>query len=156
MIVKYEGQMFLQQLNKQIDTLKNTFEFDIVFKNGVRFNKDFMTIYAMPLHDFLFHLRKKRQYNRKIESYLLLGFSISKKVAKSCKRNLLRRRIKSIMRSIVNLFGHHVFVFVCRKGVIDYDFNALSKHITYSVKRLTKHKSNTNKQAIIRHPLHIK
>ena len=81
--------------HKKIDTLKNSYEFDIVFKNGLRFNRDFMAIYAMPLRDFIFHLRKKKQYNRFIESKMLLGFSINKKVAKACKRNLIRRRIKA-------------------------------------------------------------
>lgn len=151
MMVKY-NEYSLQQSNKQMDMLKNTFEFDIVFKNGIRFNKDFMAIYAMPLHDFLFYLRKKRQYNRKIESNLLLGFSISKKVAKACKRNLLRRRIKSIMRRMVKLSANYVFVFVCRKGVIDYDFNMLSKHISYSIKRLTQQRAKVhdNKQEFAR------
>lgn len=130
---------------KQIDTLKNSFEFEIVFKHGMRFNKDFMAIYAMPLHDFLTHLCKKKRYNRKIESHLLLGFSINKKVAKACKRNLLRRRIKAIMQGLIDILQDYIFIFVCRKGIMEYDFNALAKHIAYSTKKLVqqKHKAKT-------------
>lgn len=148
-MIKRHEQKTLPKYDKQLDTLKNSFEFDIVFKNGIRFNRDFMSIYAISLRDFLFHLRRKRQYNRKIESHLLLGFSISKKVAKACKRNLLRRRIKAVMCSSYQLFENYVFVFVCRKGIIDYDFKMLSSHVIYSIKRLTQQniKEHTNKQS---------
>lgn len=124
--------------HKKIDTLKNSYEFDIVFKNGLRFNRDFMAIYAMPLRDFIFHLRKKKQYNRFIESKMLLGFSINKKVAKACKRNLIRRRIKAVMQEYGTKYRGYAFVFICRKGISDYDFIALKKHILYSTKKLTQ------------------
>lgn len=144
MMTKRNKNTSFKRQNVWFDTLKNTFEFGVVFKNGARFNKDFMTIYAMPLRDFLFHLRRKKQYDRKIDSNLLIGFSISKKVAKACKRNLLRRRIKAIIHGMTKLFVGYVFVFICRKGAIEFDFNTLSQHISYSTKRLTKQRLKTN------------
>ena len=126
---------------KKIDTLKNSYEFDIVFKNGWRFNREFMAIYVIPLRDFILHLRKKKQYNRMIESKMLLGFSINKKVATACKRNLIRRQIKAIMQEFHVNYKGYAFVFICRKGIVEYDFIALKKHILYSIKRLTQSKN---------------
>lgn len=132
------------QSSKRIDTLKKTFEFDMVFKNGARFNRDFMAIYAMPLNDFTSRMRTKKHRNHTPIAPLLLGFSISKKVAKACKRNLLRRQIKAIVRGMADLLCGYVFVFVCRKGIMEYDFHALQKHIAYSTKRLMEQKSPTH------------
>lgn len=138
------GQLSLRQSNKRIDTLKNAFEFEIVFRNGMRFSRDFMVIYAISLRDFLSHLRKKRQYYRRIETHLLLGFSINKKVANACKRNLVKRRIRSVMYNMTQLSNKYVFVFVCRKGIAEYDYSLLSEHILYSIKRLTQQKEAKN------------
>lgn len=132
-------QKYISMKYKKIDTLKNSYEFDIVFKNGLRFNRDFMSIYAIPISNFIFNLRKKKQYNRTIESEVILGFSINKKVAKAHKRNLIKRRIKAIMQDF-DIKGKYAFVFICRNGVVEYDFTSLKKHVIYSIKKLTQSK----------------
>ncbi|RDU67163.1 ribonuclease P protein component [Helicobacter didelphidarum] len=121
-----------------IEHLKNSYEFNLVFTHGMRFHKDFMTIHAISLYDFLTHLKNKKRYNRQICADMLLGFSINKKVAKACKRNLLRRRIKAIMRDFVKECetNNFAFVFVCRKEILELSFDNLKQHINYVVNKL--------------------
>ncbi len=123
-----------------IGTLKNSVEFDIVFRNATKFNRNSVTIYAMPLNLFCGHLKKKKKFFRNIDSCNVVGFSINKKVAKACKRNLLRRRIKAILHNLTlqNIINGYVLVFICRKGSTDMDFRFLEQHISYSLNKLIR------------------
>ena len=69
-----------------------------------------------------------------IDSKLLVGFSINKKVAKATKRNLLKRRLKAIAR-ILDIHNMAV-VFVCRKGILDFDYKDLENHVKYAMKKM--------------------
>ncbi len=121
-------------MSGSISSLKNTFEFNIVFKSNTRFHKDFLTIHAISLSDFKHKLREKKKYIREIDSKLLLGFSINKKVAKATKRNLIKRRLKAIAR-ILDIHNMAV-VFVCRKGILDFDYKDLENHVKYAMKKM--------------------
>ncbi len=129
---------------KIISTLKKSFEFDIVIKNGIRVNKELIVIYAIPLSYLHNYLHKKRMCFYTIKSCNILGFSINKKVAKAHKRNLLKRRIKAIMYqlTISKYINEYAFVFICRKGITELDFNYLRNQIIYSIDKI---KNNQNK-----------
>lgn len=123
---------------KTITYLKNSFEFDIVFKSKVFLHKDFITIHALLFDDFVAKLITKKRYCRDLDSTIMLGFSINKKVAKACKRNLIRRRIKAIIHKAVieKRISDVVFVFVCRKGSTEIAFNDLEKYLLHGIRRL--------------------
>lgn len=124
---------------KSISQLKNSFEFNILFKEGARFNHEYIGIYAMPCHRFKQKLQQHKKYDRLIESEILLGFSINKKVAKATKRHLIKRRIKAIiymMKSAQIRFTNIVLVFVCRRGILEWDFKALKAHIYHVITKL--------------------
>lgn len=127
----------------QISSLKDSIEFDIVFKNGAYFHKPFLTINAIKTNVLANKLRVKNK-NRNIESNVLLGFSINKKVAKACKRNLIKRRIKAIMRRLVRekRVYNLSLVFVCRKEILSLSFTELQNNITFGIKKLVNNLQN--------------
>lgn len=119
--------------------LKNSFEFNIVFKDGISFNHKFLGIYALNRTQLEYKISKNKKYKRDLNSKVLLGFSINKKVAKATKRNLIKRRIKSIMHNIVNSgLDNIVFVFVCRHGILQWDFSTLNKYINATIHKILK------------------
>lgn len=122
---------------KAFDTLKNTNHFNIIFKNKLKISNDYFTLYISTLEYFLMKIQKTQRYV--FTSNMLLGFSISKKVALANKRNLVRRRIKYIL---VN-FKHYnlnnlVFVFICRKGIDGLTFSELNTLVERSILKLYK------------------
>ncbi|WP_237416425.1 ribonuclease P protein component [Helicobacter saguini] len=129
-----------------ISHLKNSFEFDIVFKNSVYFHKNFLTINAMRTSDFSYKIRNKKQ-GRVIESSILLGFSINKKVGKANKRNLIKRRLKAIMQNLVKekKLYNLTLIFVARKEILNLSFTDLQNHINYSLKKLNQMLSKNSK-----------
>lgn len=153
-IIKGDGTLCLQYPMKKsthsfiklTSHLQNSFEFNIVFKSPYRFTRDFMTIYGLDLCDFCLKLSNKKRYIRHIDSKVLLGFSINRKVAKAHKRNLIKRRIKAIMCNLVSQgeISHTAFIFVCRRNIIELSFHDLEKHIRYAVKKITLY-SQSNK-----------
>lgn len=122
-----------------ISHLKNSLEFDIVFKNSAYFHKKFLTINAMRTNDFSYKLRNKKQH-RVIESSILLGFSISKKVGKANKRNLIKRRLKAIMQNLTKekKLYNLTLIFVPRKEILELTFSELKSHIDFSLKKLNQ------------------
>ena len=122
----------------KIDSVKNSFEFDIVFKNGVYFHRDFMSIHAMKTRDFAFKISQNMRRKRTLEANILLGFSINKKVAKAHLRNKIKRQIKAIIQNLIHTKNLHnlSMIFVCRAGVLELDFLTLKKHIESSIFKL--------------------
>lgn len=129
-------------VNKKIKVshLKTTKEFDIVFKNSVYFHKNFLTINAMKTSDFLYRISKLKSNQKKvIESSIFLGFSISKKMGKAVKRNLVKRRLKAIMQDIIKQknLNNLTLIFVCRKEILELSYKDLSHHIDFALKKLS-------------------
>lgn len=132
---------------RAITNLKNSFEFNVLFKDGIRVNHDNICIHAISLDRFKHKLQHSR-HNRLIYGDILLGFSISKKVAKSAKRNLVRRRIRAIFISLSKemLIRNIAFALVCRKGILEWDFQSLKQYIISSIHKINKLLTNPNKQ----------
>lgn len=112
-----------------ISTLKNSYEFGLVFENRAFFKTSFLNVFVMDLASF------KKKAKRKIESFNLIGFSISKKVAIANKRNLLKRRIKSIIYEYSTQKIGFCVVFICKKGITDLSFSRLKEELSKSLKK---------------------
>ena len=124
--------------SKLLTSLKTSFEFNIVFKDGLKVQHENLGIYAVPMDRFQHALQKSRRHNRRLESNTLVGFSINRKVAKAVKRNLIKRRIKAILLMLKHEggLGGLALAFVPRKGILEWDFHALKAHIDHSLERL--------------------
>ncbi|STQ85648.1 ribonuclease P protein component [Helicobacter muridarum] len=137
-----------QNSKQAISSLKNSFEFNVLFKDGVRLNHDNICIHAISLNKLKYKLQHSRKYNRDLCGNVLLGFSINKKVAKSVKRNLIRRRIKAIFLYLSREMSirNTAFALVCRKGILEWDFHSLKQHIIRSIHKIKKLLTNPNKR----------
>ncbi len=74
---------------------------------------------------------------------LLIGFSVSKKIGGSVTRNLIKRRLREVVRQIVPCLkdGYHV-VIVARDGVVDASFEKLQSAIRLQFERAGLIKDN--------------
>ncbi len=93
--------------------LKKNSQFNFIFKNGDK---------ACSKHFLLFTC------NSKYNSYKI-GYSISKKIGKAWKRNLLRRRLKEIVRLNCLLMPKKNYVLKAREGAGDLDYKQIEFEI---------------------------
>lgn len=94
-------------MNKKIYTLKNTREFNKVYKEGKNYWNRNLILYI---------LKNDLGYNR-------VGYSITKKIGNSVTRNKIRRRMKEIYRlDLQNLEEGYDLVFIPKRNVVDISF----------------------------------
>lgn len=100
-------------MNKEIRLRKNR-EFQTVYRRGKNFwNKDF-TIFIRPTN------RKKVKF----------GISITKKFGKANKRNLIKRRIKEIIRlNVCDLGLGYEMVILPKKNTLEIDYIELERSL---------------------------
>jgi len=65
-----------------------------------------------------------------------VGFTASKKVGNSVKRNLARRRLKALFLELCGGLKSGSYVFVAKKKIDDMDYISLKKSLLWSFKRL--------------------
>ncbi|PAF51449.1 ribonuclease P protein component [Helicobacter sp. 13S00401-1] len=137
---------------KEFDSLKTSKDFDIVFKNGFKYNQDTFTIILLELSSF-YKLKKQRPLNLSITqaSTFLLGLSIGKKIGGAVKRNLIKRRLRSIAFKLYKDLNNTglACVIIGRKGIEALSYEDLEKGILYSfnkakTKMLLKPYANQN------------
>lgn len=100
-------------MNKKIRLRKNR-EFQVVYRRGKNFwNKNF-TIFV--------RVTRKKQVR--------FGVSITKKFGKANKRNLVKRRIKEIIRlNVENLGLGYEMVILPKKNTLEIDYTELEKSL---------------------------
>ncbi|MBI63846.1 MAG: ribonuclease P protein component [Chloroflexi bacterium] len=83
-------------------------DFEKIFSQGSRHSSTIMTIWIKP--------------NKQFDS--IVGFSVSKKVGNSVKRNLIRRRLKEIVKKILPDQGWIIFI-SAKPSIVNRTFNQI-------------------------------
>ena len=95
--------------------LKLNNQFTYIYKNGERYHsKNFV----------LFVTKSKRECYK-------IGYSVSKKEGKANKRNLLKRRMREIVRINKLAQDYHNYILKTKSGACDIDFEEIQNQITY-------------------------
>lgn len=94
-------------------TLKKNNQFTYIYKKGERVHTDHFTLFAV-----------KSRY----ESYKI-GFSISKKLGKANKRNLLKRRMREITRLNIDIPSFCNYVILAKEGACELPFSELQAEL---------------------------
>ena len=111
-------------MNKDIKLRKNR-EFQIVYRRGKNFWNNYFTIFVRPIN----------------KDKVKFGISITKKFGKANKRNLVKRRIKEIIRLNINdLELGYEMVILPKKNTLEIDYfeleKSLLKLIRYALKKV--------------------
>lgn len=96
-----------------MDTLKTKKEFDFVYKNGLKWYCKYFIIYL---------------YKDKTLDGFKVGLSVSRKIGNAVKRNLVKRRLRSLLQSIKEYSGFRLII-VARQGILELSFMDFKKHI---------------------------
>ncbi len=95
--------------------LRKNSQFQYIYRKGERCHTDNFTLFAVP---------------SRFSTYKI-GFSISKKLGKANKRNLLKRRMKEIVKNL-QIPSFCNYVVLAKEGATELDF----QHLNFELKRL--------------------
>ena len=99
---------------KPINRLKKRKEFAYLYNNGKAVHTSHLTLVYLPT--------KHRP--------LKIGFSVAKKIGKAHTRNLIKRRLRAIMRDIVpNLPNDYNVVIIAKVGIETMAFGSLKSEL---------------------------
>lgn len=84
--------------------------------------------------------------NRDVVSTFLLGLSISKKVGKATKRNLIKRRIRFICRRYLEEFRDYSMIFVAKNGIVKLGFDELEQDFLSCLQGIFRFTNSTQSQ----------
>ena len=101
--------------------LKKNSQFNYIYKKGERVHSENFTLFAVK---------------SKFENYKI-GFSISKKLGKANKRNLLKRRLREIVRNFP-VPTHFNFVLMAKENATALDFLELKKEVAKIFEKFQK------------------
>lgn len=100
---------------RQENRLKKRKEFAYLYNNGKVKHTNNITMVYLPTK------------NRKLK----IGFSLSKKIGKAHTRNLIKRRLRAIVREIVpTMQDNYNVVFIGKSGIENLTFNNLKLEVT--------------------------
>ncbi len=94
--------------------LKKNSQFSYIYKKGERVHTENFTLFVVK---------------SKFSDYKI-GFSISKKLGKANKRNLLKRRLREIVRNFP-VPGHFNYVLMAKENATALDYATLKKQVEY-------------------------
>lgn len=93
--------------------LRKNSQFNYIYKKGERAHTENFTLFVVK---------------SKYECYKI-GFSINKKIGKANKRNLLKRRLKEIVRRYVEVPKFCNYVILAKENAVNSDFEQLKNEI---------------------------
>ena len=102
-----------KQTRKDDHRLKKTSQFNYIYRKGER---------SSTKHFVLFMVKSKYPCYK-------IGYGISKKIGKAWKRNLLRRRLKEIVRINELCQNGKNYILMAREGAGELDFDVLKNEI---------------------------
>ncbi|MGB4439677.1 MAG: ribonuclease P protein component [Sedimentibacter sp.] len=112
----------------------------IIIKN----NKEYKSVYNCKnsISDYnlvLFIKKNNYGYNR-------FGFTAAKKIKKAVSRNIIRRRLKEIVRlNEYNIKEGYDLIFMARVNATESDYKSLEKSYNKLIKRKNLYKGDSNK-----------
>ena len=105
---------------KSINRLRKRKEFSYLYNNGTAKHTAHLTLVYLPT--------KHRP--------LKIGFSIGKKIGKAHTRNLIKRRLRAIVREKVStLPDNYNIVFIAKTGVTDITFDSLKEEVNILIEK---------------------
>lgn len=123
----------------KLDSLKTKAEFDFIYKNAKRFFHKHFVLYALSISHFQPHHFKEKKILHAIlsrQAALYLGLSISRKIGKANKRNLVKRRIKAIVYENRMDYKDFIFVIVAKEGITCLDFATLKTDLLFGFAKI--------------------
>jgi len=106
-----------------VHRLRKNAQFNFIYKKGERVSSENFTLFVVK---------------SKFESYKI-GFSISKKLGKANKRNLLKRRLREIVK-ISNIPSFCNYVLLARENAVNLEFETLKKEVKSLFEKYEKKK----------------
>ena len=107
--------------------LKKNSQFNYIYKKGERVHSENFTLFAVK---------------SKFENYKI-GFSISKKLGKANKRNLLKRRLREIVRQTA-VENHFNYVLMAKENAAALDFLGLKKEVEKLFEKFERKRNEKN------------
>lgn len=125
-----------------MNSLKNKRQFDLVYKKGTRRYSKYFTLYFIGLDSISPLLSSEESKDN-----FLLGLSVSKKVGKATKRNLIKRRVRFLCKKHLQVLSNYAMVFVAKNGIIEIPYRVLEQDFLVCIKGVfsSAHFSSKNK-----------
>lgn len=110
---------------KKANRLKKRYQFNYVYKAGEHFSGKAVVLYATT---------------SKTKS-IKVGFAVTKKIGHAVKRNLIKRRLREIVRKqLSNLKQNYNIIVVARDSIEQYDYSFLETEIISLLKKASLYK----------------
>ena len=105
---------------KSINRLRKRKEFAYLYNNGTAKHTAHLTLVSLPT--------KHRP--------LKIGFSIAKKIGKAHLRNLIKRRLRAIVRDLVpTMPDNYNVVFIAKAGIDNITFDEMKKEVKFLIEK---------------------
>ena len=108
--------------------LRKNNQFNYIYKKGERFYTENFNLFVV----------KSRYENYKV------GISVSKKLGKANKRNLLKRRVREIVRTSLIIPSFCNFVLLAKENAINLSFDELKNDLQKLFKKYENNSENKN------------